>query len=182
MIHPDTELRLISPEIGFGVVATRLIPRGTVTWALDDLDQRLPPGRASLLEGEYARILERYSYLDTSGCTVLNWDHSRFVNHSCEPSCVGGPWDEFEVAVRDIQPGEQLTDDYLQLAPFEPFDCLCGAPTCRRRVDPSDAAGRESFLRAEFDHALAAGGGLPQPLGWLLDRHGISLSALTGCR
>ena len=32
MIHPDTELRFISPEIGFGVFATKLIPQGTITW------------------------------------------------------------------------------------------------------------------------------------------------------
>lgn len=29
MIHPDTEVRFISNEIGYGVVATKFIPKGT---------------------------------------------------------------------------------------------------------------------------------------------------------
>jgi hypothetical protein len=29
VIHPDTELRFVSDEIGYGVFATALIPRGT---------------------------------------------------------------------------------------------------------------------------------------------------------
>ena len=32
MIHPDTELRFISDEVGYGVFATALIGRGTITW------------------------------------------------------------------------------------------------------------------------------------------------------
>jgi hypothetical protein len=39
MVHPDTELRFVSPAIGWGVFATRDIPTGTITWALDALDQ-----------------------------------------------------------------------------------------------------------------------------------------------
>jgi hypothetical protein len=38
MTHPKTELKLISNEIGYGVVATDFIPAGTITWALDKLD------------------------------------------------------------------------------------------------------------------------------------------------
>ena len=43
MIHPSTELKYVSPEIGIGVVATEFIPKGTITWALDPLDQVFPP-------------------------------------------------------------------------------------------------------------------------------------------
>ena len=42
MVHPDTELRFVSPAIGWGVFATRDIPTGTITWALDVLDQHFP--------------------------------------------------------------------------------------------------------------------------------------------
>ena len=37
MIHPSTELRFINDEIGYGVVATRFIPKGTIVWALTNL-------------------------------------------------------------------------------------------------------------------------------------------------
>lgn len=33
MIHPAMELKHISEEIGYGVVATAFIPAGTITWA-----------------------------------------------------------------------------------------------------------------------------------------------------
>ena len=39
MLHPHTELRHINQALGYGVVATRLIPRGTIIWVLDKLDQ-----------------------------------------------------------------------------------------------------------------------------------------------
>jgi hypothetical protein len=39
MIHPDTELRFINEKIGHGVVATKFIPKGTITWVLDKLDR-----------------------------------------------------------------------------------------------------------------------------------------------
>jgi uncharacterized protein len=32
MVHPDTTLAFVSDAVGYGVVATRRIPRGTVVW------------------------------------------------------------------------------------------------------------------------------------------------------
>jgi hypothetical protein len=43
MIHPNTELRFISPEVGYGVVAREFIPKGTITWVLDELDREFTP-------------------------------------------------------------------------------------------------------------------------------------------
>ena len=43
MIHPNTELKYISSEVGYGVVATEFIPAGTVTWILDKLDREFSP-------------------------------------------------------------------------------------------------------------------------------------------
>src|SRR5207244_1281605 len=37
MVHPDTEIRHIDDKIGYGVVAMRFIPRGTITWVADVL-------------------------------------------------------------------------------------------------------------------------------------------------
>lgn len=31
VIHPDTELRFVNPDIGYGVFATRFIPKGSIT-------------------------------------------------------------------------------------------------------------------------------------------------------
>jgi hypothetical protein len=49
MVHPDTELRFVGAPIGFGVVATRLIPRGTITWVRDRFDQSFSVAHATAL-------------------------------------------------------------------------------------------------------------------------------------
>jgi hypothetical protein len=68
---------------------------------------------------------------------VLCWDLARFLNHSCEANCIAAGY-EFEVAVRDIQPGEELTDDYGTMNLTESFPCACGKARCRKMVKPDD--------------------------------------------
>lgn len=137
MVHPDTELRFVSPTIGWGVFATRPIPRGTITWALDVLDQRFTPAQIAAMPA-YARAqAEKYTYVDSRGDHILCWDHARFFNHSCHANCLSVGY-EFEIAVRDISAGEELTDDYGTLNPAEPFPCFCGASHCRTQILPDD--------------------------------------------
>src|SRR5262245_24378755 len=180
MIHPHTQLRFINPELGFGVVATRFIPRGTLTWVRDDLDQVVHSGRIAALPPLYRALLEKYTFRDASGQHILCWDHGRFMNHSCVPSCLGLEAD-FEVAVRDIQPGEELTDDYatLHLLPHESFDCRCGAAGCRGRVVAEDRAAQAAAWEALWGPALALLDQVPQPLGPVLE-HRRGNHALTG--
>ena len=101
--------------VGFGVFATADIPRGTITWVLDPLDQRISPTRAGVLGPKWAGVLRRFGYFDAQGNVVISWDHARFVNHCCEPNTASGGDDRFEIALRDIRAGEQLTDDYTEL-------------------------------------------------------------------
>ncbi|MEQ8926171.1 MAG: SET domain-containing protein [Fulvivirga sp.] len=110
MIHPKTELRFINDEIGYGVVATDFIPKGTITWVLDKFDREFTPDQMQSFEDTYKDILEVYSYRNGNGNYILCWDNGRFVNHSFNSNCFTTPYD-FEIAIRDIQPGEQLTDD-----------------------------------------------------------------------
>ncbi len=124
MMHPATELRFISPDVGFGVVATAFIPKGTIVWVLDKLDRTFTPEQVSAFEAPYRKILETYCYRDRDGNSVLCWDHGRFVNHSFRSNCLTSSYD-FELAIRDIQPGEELTDDYGYLnwpVPFRGID------------------------------------------------------------
>jgi uncharacterized protein len=137
MVHPNTELRFINSEIGFGVFATRLIPRGAITWVQDELDRVLTPEKVRQLGPKYATILSKYSYLNRWGDYVLCWDLARYMNHSCTPSCLSTGYD-FELAVRDIAPGEELTDDYATLNLSDSFKCICDAPGCRNTVCEDD--------------------------------------------
>lgn len=151
MLHPDTELRLINETIGFGVVATRLIPRGTITWVRDRLDQTLSADQVKALPAGYWDIVLKYSFIDGRGDFVLCWDLARYVNHSCAPSCRSAGYD-FEIAVRDIHPGEELTDDYGSLNLEYDFQCSCGSPGCRRVITPGDLLA----FAGEWDQVVAA--------------------------
>lgn len=136
MIHPDTELQFINNDIGHGVVATKFIPAGTITWVLDKLDRTFTKEEFLQMETLYQEILDTYTYRNSKGHYVLCWDHGRFVNHSFKSNCLTTAYD-FEIAIRDIHPGEQLTDDYGYLnisEPFRPSD----EGTRRKIVYPDD--------------------------------------------
>jgi hypothetical protein len=137
MLHPGTELRFINSLIGYGVFAVRDIPKGTVTWARDELDQTFTPARLHRFSPFHRALLDRYAFVDRRGDSILCWDHARYINHSCEASCLS-PGYGFEVAVRDIPAGEELTDDYGSLNLDGPFTCHCGLPGCRKEILPDD--------------------------------------------
>lgn len=120
MIHPKTEVRLINKEVGYGLVATEFIPAGTITWALDKLDKEYTPSEYSKMDPIYQEILETYTFRNNQGNRILCWDNGRFVNHSFNSNCLTTAYD-FEIAIRDIHPGEQLTDDYGYLNIIEAF-------------------------------------------------------------
>src|ERR1700744_1278297 len=149
MIHPDTELRFISPQKGYGVVATKFIPKGTITWIMDPLDQVFSLEHIRKLPPFFREILSTYTYRDQKGDFILCWDNARFVNHSFHSSCITTAYN-FELAVRDIQPGEELTDDYGYLNVTEPFDCLPEPGTTRTQVMPDDLL----HFYPEWDAAL----------------------------
>ncbi|NND62757.1 MAG: SET domain-containing protein [Flavobacteriaceae bacterium] len=136
MIHPHTELAFINEEVGHGVVATKFIPAGTITWVLDKLDRTFTPKQFEKMNDLYKEILETYSFRNSSGNLVLCWDHGRFVNHSFKSNCLSTAYD-FEIAIRDIHPGEQLTDDYGYLNISTPFKAA-NEGTQRKMVFPND--------------------------------------------
>ncbi len=137
MIHPHTELRYINEQMGFGVFATQFIPKGTITWALDELDQILEPNYLDTVDKYKSEIIKKYAFRNQDGKFVLCWDLGRYVNHSFHANCMGTAY-EFEIAIRDIYPGEQLTDDYGTLNIDEPFECISEEGTERRIVYPDD--------------------------------------------
>lgn len=61
-----------------------------------------------------------------------------FLNNSCEPN-VGFGGNIVLVAMRDIEPGAELTTDYAMFDDYAgAMDCTCGRPGCRGRVDGRD--------------------------------------------
>lgn len=120
MMHPDTKLKWISDEKGFGVVATKLIPKGTITWVQDELDQVFSPEEPENFKPLAKELLEKYSFRNNKGEHILCWDIAKYINHSFKSNCLSTSYN-FEVAVRDIPIGEELTDDYGYLNLSESF-------------------------------------------------------------
>jgi hypothetical protein len=136
VIHPDTELRIVSSDVGYGVFATAEIPRGSIVWALDPFDRAIDPAAVEALPAPLRRAVRRGSYLDPLGRMVFCRDHGRYVNHACRPNCreLGT---SFEIADRTIHAGEELTCDYGAIGVLIPFDCRCGETDCRGRIEVS---------------------------------------------
>jgi uncharacterized protein len=137
VLHPHTELGHLNQALGYGVVATRLIPRGTIILMLDKLDQTFTQDQIAQIGKPYSELLDKWAYKLPSGDSVLNWDLARYFNHSCDPSCMNADM-TFEIAVRDIPPGAELNDDYGMLNMSLPGECACGSSQCRRRISADD--------------------------------------------
>lgn len=60
-------------------------------------------------------------------------------NHSCDPN-LGFFGQIGLVALRDIEPGEELTFDYAMSdgSPYDEFECHCGSALCRGKVTGDD--------------------------------------------
>ena len=71
------------------------------------------------------------------------------LNHSCEPNC-GLAGSSLLVAMRDIEPGEELCFDYAMCdaSDYDEFACLCGQPTCRGVVTGADW--RDPVIQAKY--------------------------------
>lgn len=99
---------------------------------------------------------------------MLCWDIARFVNHSFNSNCLSTPYD-FEIAVRDIHPGEQLTDDYGYLNVNEPFEGL-DEGTERRIVYLDDLLKYHPIWDAQIKDAFSFILQMEQPLKPVLNR------------
>ncbi len=139
MLHPDTELRFVSPEIGYGIFATALIPKGTITWVRDELDRVIPASELAKFSEANKENLLKYTYRTPKGDYFFCWDLTRYVNHSFDPNSMLTALG-FEIAIRDIQPGEEMTNDYGTFNIIEPFKCANHPTHERQFVCPDDLA------------------------------------------
>ena len=163
MMHPGTELAYINEQVGLGVVARQRLPRGTIVWVQDPMDHVFTDAQFSAMPSLLRGTLWRHVFRQ-DGVWVLTWDHGRYTNHSCGPNCAGFGG-AFDVVVRDIEAGEQLTNDYGYIGVADAFDCRCGDSACRGRIDGSvrsEASG--GALHSAYAEAMAAVLRVVQPL------------------
>lgn len=161
MIHPHTEVRFIDASKGYGLFATENIPRGTITWVLDPLDREISQREMDSYEKIYQEILLKYSFRNSSGNYVFCWDNCRYINHSFNANCCLTPCN-FEIATKDIQAGEEITDDYGYLNIIEPFEAE--SEDARTVVYPDDLLHYSDKWDKQIDATLPALLHVKQPL------------------
>jgi SET domain-containing protein len=100
---------------GIGLFADQFISKGTPVWKfVAGFDQIKKEAELSeLSEVAKAQFLNYIYHNKKTGDYILCFDDARFFNHSDDPNCVSGEDDDVpDIAVRDIQPGEEMTNDY----------------------------------------------------------------------
>lgn len=137
MIHPNTTIKIISETVGYGVFATADIPEGSIVYVKDSLEQVVTPEAYLMQSKEMKNVVDKYSYMDQNGDRIISWDFAKYVNHCCNCNTISTGYG-FEIAIRDIQEGEQITDEYGIFNLDEEMNLECGFASCRKRIAPSD--------------------------------------------
>jgi SET domain-containing protein len=131
-----------SPVHGLGAFALRRIPKGTRI--VEYLGERVSHQEADRrYESKDVNDAHTFLFIVDSRTVIdagVDGNEARFLNHSCNPNCesVIEKRRVFIEAIRDIEPGEEMTYDYqIQREDDDPpgieevFACHCGFPQCR---------------------------------------------------
>ena len=101
---------------GIGLFAEQFIPKETIIWEYHPLlDRKFTQDEFDMFTGLKKEYLERYCF-KFNNCYYLCFDNDRFVNHSNNPNCYSSEYSDkfigYTKALRDIEIGEELTDNY----------------------------------------------------------------------
>ena len=116
--HSTNKSIIVKPSIinGMGVFATRIIYRGEVVVYWENTREITPSELESL-------SLEERRYIDIQKNKIFFIGKpERFINHSCDANTQ--PGDLCDIAIRDIEAGEEITADYSHFyIPSGQFQC-----------------------------------------------------------
>lgn len=168
MIHPDTELRFVSDEMGYGVFAKKRIPKGTIVYVKDQLEIELTRAQMEQLGEEMRAQAEKYCYRDQRGIYALSWDNAKYVNHRCDCNTMSSGYG-FEIAICDIEVDEEITDEYGLFNIDVPIEIGCGCDDCRGVLLPGDIDTYAQVWDDRVRSALDIAGSVLQPLWGLLE-------------
>ncbi|WP_420461241.1 SET domain-containing protein [Neolewinella sp.] len=167
MLHPHTRLQHISDVVGYGIFATEAIPAGTIVYVKDSLEISVTPEQFLAHGPEMQAVIDKYSYIDEHGDRVVSWDLAKYVNHCCQCNTISTGYG-FEMALRDIAPGEQLTDEYGIFNLDIEMELVCDQPGCRKKIGPRDFDRYYKEWDAKIEPVLPKLFAVQQPLGSLL--------------
>lgn len=168
MIHPDTELKHVNKDIGHGVFATTPIPKGTLVYVKDLFEIQFTPEQFDSLDHEYKTLAQKYSYTDENGVRILSWDHAKYINHSCDCNTISTGYG-FEIAIREIAEGEEITDEYGLFNFEHELGLICHCTNCRKVLHTDDIDTYYAEWDTRIQEALQCVRDVEQPLWKFLD-------------
>ncbi|MFC1687896.1 SET domain-containing protein [Patescibacteria group bacterium] len=138
-VSPKVELRESATD-GKGIFAKEKISQGEVI-----VDSRNNPG-TYMPEPEAEEIFKKGRdymlqvddnlFAVTTEKEIL--EEADYINHSCDPNC-GIQGSLVFIAMRDIEPGEEITFDYAMSESSKfTIDCNCGKSSCRKKITGED--------------------------------------------
>ena len=85
-------------------------------------------------------------------------DILQYMNHSCEPNAFFDTTGMEVLALRDISVGEELGFFYpsTEWHMAQPFECLCGAASCLKRISGADNLAAAVLVRYRLTEFIAA--------------------------
>ena len=135
-LSPKLEGRLNPAKGGFGVYARERVYAGEllVVWGGSVVDYETLIKLPAIKQIRSVQV-EEDRYLVSNSTN----DPADYFNHSCDPNA-GLSGQIALVALRNIEPGEEVCFDYAMsdASPYDEFECECGQPACRKRVSGKD--------------------------------------------
>lgn len=135
-LSPKLEMRSCPEKGGYGVFAREFVHNGELltVWGgmivteakLDELPTDLTTHGIQVEESVYMVPLGEHEAAD-------------YFNHSCSPNA-GMSGQISLVAMRDIQPEEEVCFDYAMSdsSDYDEFDCHCATANCRKKITGND--------------------------------------------
>jgi SET domain-containing protein len=126
-----------SPICGKGCFATQFFPKGRkiAEYTGERIPAREVARRLRTRRHRILRICELDAGWSLDGSRGGNGTH--YINHSCQPNAymryTRGHL--IFIALRDIQPGEEITVDYVITHHPDTKRCRCKAPNCRGTIN-----------------------------------------------
>lgn len=160
MLHRHIEVRGSDIE-GRGLFARAAILKGELVWRKENDEKYYTQAEIDRFTPEQKKNFYNYCYQvgpDQFYGTPEGkaGDDADYMNHSCDPNT----WFEADgsmTALRDIQPGEEVTYDYAtsESRPDFQLNCRCGAATCRGIVRGTDLKTNALLKKKYADHVMS---------------------------
>jgi len=168
MMHPDTELKMVTPEIGVGVFATQFLPKGTIVYVEDPLEIEIPKDSPILQNPVFRPLIEKFATIRANGDYEISWDYAKYMNHCCHYNAITTGFG-FDIATQDIRPGVQIRDDYGLFNVEYGMDLMCDFTDCRMRIRTADFDSLAYSWDLSAIDALQHAGNVPQKLWEAMD-------------